>query len=229
MCFSAEASFAAAAVLVPVGAYSLKLAVQNDRRYIVVASFPLLFGIQQAVEGVLWLGLAGQEGPNIRLAALGFLFFAFWLWPFLVPLSAYALEQRAFRKLVFKGLAAIGFLFGLSLFLPLLTYPDWLAIERAQGSILYDTRLVYDDFIARNTVRFGYAVIISVPLLFSTQPKLRVFGMLILTSVVIGGFVFHYAFISIWCFFAALLSLYIGYMMHSTFHDGATSSTTNRQ
>jgi len=49
MCFSAEASFTAAAVLVPAGAVSMVRAYKTDRRYLPIATLPLLFGLQQGV------------------------------------------------------------------------------------------------------------------------------------------------------------------------------------
>ena len=63
MCFSAAASFATAAVLIPLGGYTLKTAWQKDQRYLGWASFPLFFGIQQALEGGVWLAL-GREDPS---------------------------------------------------------------------------------------------------------------------------------------------------------------------
>lgn len=54
MCFSAPVSFLVSAVLMPIGALTVNFALQNDRRYLALAAFPLLFGIQQAFEGWLW-------------------------------------------------------------------------------------------------------------------------------------------------------------------------------
>lgn len=49
MCFSATASFASAAILIPAGIYSVNRALHGDKRYLVLAAFPLLFGIQAEV------------------------------------------------------------------------------------------------------------------------------------------------------------------------------------
>ena len=53
MCFSAPVSFAAAALLIPAGVYTLRIAWQSDRRLLGLAAFPLFFGIQQLIEGLL--------------------------------------------------------------------------------------------------------------------------------------------------------------------------------
>ena len=47
MCFSASASFTTAVVLTPVGIYTVKTALQNDRRFLGFALFPLLFGVEE--------------------------------------------------------------------------------------------------------------------------------------------------------------------------------------
>jgi hypothetical protein len=47
MCFNATSSFIAAAVLVPIGIHTVETTLQGDRRYLTLAAFPLLFGVQQ--------------------------------------------------------------------------------------------------------------------------------------------------------------------------------------
>lgn len=53
MCFSAAASFIAGVSLTTIGVVTLKKA--RNRAEIPFASIPLLFGIQQLIEGTLWL------------------------------------------------------------------------------------------------------------------------------------------------------------------------------
>ena len=45
MCLSAEVSFIAAAGLIPAGALSMRQAWRGDRRYLPLATLPLLFGL----------------------------------------------------------------------------------------------------------------------------------------------------------------------------------------
>jgi len=214
MCFSASISFGVSAALLPVGAYCLHHAARHDRRYLALAAFPLLFSIQQAFEGWLWLALVPDGGTGLRPAALGFLFFAYLLWPFYVPLAANRVERHPGRRRAFRGFMLVGLLFGLSLYIPLLFQPGWLAVGIVQQSILYEPVLVYDGIVPRTGVRVFYAVIVTVPLLFTTVAALRRFGILLLSSVVVSAIFFVYAFVSIWCFFAALLSLYIVVVLH---------------
>ena len=47
MCFSAEASYAAAAVLLPAGVVASHRAYQTNRKYVAIAALPFFFGLQQ--------------------------------------------------------------------------------------------------------------------------------------------------------------------------------------
>jgi hypothetical protein len=213
MCFNAASSFVAAAALIPAGIYTLHAARDGDIRYRPLAAFPLLFGVQQALEGVLWLELlpdaAGEIGGIAFGSALGFLFFAYLLWPGLVPLAAWRVEPPGLRRRLFAATAVLGGLFGGSLFLPLIINPDWLQVFIVRGSILYHPQLIYDPYIDRELVRAIYALIVAAPLIGSSDRMVREFGVLILASVMVSAIAFGYAFVSIWCFFAALLSAYL--------------------
>ena len=68
MCFSAEASFTAAAVLLPAGAVAMRRAYQRDRKYLPLATLPVLFGLQQLFEGFVWT--AGHRGNQSAQSAV---------------------------------------------------------------------------------------------------------------------------------------------------------------
>jgi len=221
MCFSATACFTTGAILLPIGIYSLAKAYQGNKNYLALAAFPLLFGLQQIIEGGLWLALEQRADIGVELTAKGFLFFAYFLWPFFVPLAALLLETNTLRRTLFKIFSFTGFLFGASLYVPLLLYPEWLSVMIVKGSILYQPVLIYDEIVSRTAVRVFYAIIVAVPLLFSTVATLRFFGILIFVSVAVSAAFFAYAFVSIWCFFAAILSAYVVYIIHNK-----TSSVT---
>jgi hypothetical protein len=214
MCFNATSSFIAAAVLVPIGIRTVETTLQGERRYLTLAAFPLLFGIQQALEGLLWLNLAGgvpgQLGVTGQGAALGFLFFAYLVWPGLVPFAAWRIEDQPGRRRLFGVAAVLGGLLGASLFVPLIVDPDWLRVTVIRGSIQYEPRLIYEPYLGREVIRAVYAVIVAFPLVSSSATEVRRFGALILASVILSALAFSYAFVSIWCFFAALLSAYLG-------------------
>lgn len=208
MCFSATASFAAGAVLIPMGAVAMARARRSNPAYLSLASFPLLFGLQQMLEGWLWLSL-GTAGGASRLAALGFLVFAYLLWLVLTPLAVWRVEPHPGRRRLFLVLAGIGAAYGLSLFLPLLLAPDWLRVALVRGSILYDTRTIYDGVLSRTFLRAVYVGVICGPLLACTAPGVRGFGILVTLSVAVAFLFATHAFTSIWCYLAAGVSAWL--------------------
>ncbi len=214
MCFSAVASFTASALLVSVGAYCVKKASDTDKRYLTLASVPFLFGVQQTFEGGLWLAIDDSVELRINRMALGFLFFADFLWPFLIPLAAAFVEGNIRKRDIFLSFSFLGGLFGLSLFLPLLFHPDWLSVEIIRGSIHYRLVQVYDAIVPKPGVRIIYAIIVATPLLASSVRNIRILGALLLTSIFISTLLFSYAFVSVWCFLAGIISLYIFSIMN---------------
>jgi hypothetical protein len=209
MCYSATASFAAGAVLVPLGAFTVACAWRGDRRYLTLASFPALFGVQQLLEGLVWRELDAGGGPGVAAPALGFLAFAYLLWLFLTPYAAAQIEVDPARRRAFLITSLIGAAFGLSLYLPLLLDPAWLAVRVERHSIVYDSRLIYDVGVPHQALRLFYAAIICLPLLASSAQPVRVFGLLIAASMALSLGFAAYAFTSVWCLFAAVLSAWI--------------------
>jgi hypothetical protein len=87
MCFSAEADFAVAAVVAPVGVAALRAAPR--RRDLPLAALPLLLALHQLTEGVVWLGLEGSAPAGLRDAAThAYLAFAQVVLPVVVPLAS---------------------------------------------------------------------------------------------------------------------------------------------
>jgi hypothetical protein len=65
MSFSTPVSFAASALLLPAGFYGLRVASQNNPRYLPFAVIPVAFGVQQACEGLVWLGLEANSSTVV--------------------------------------------------------------------------------------------------------------------------------------------------------------------
>src|SRR5947209_7978674 len=107
MCFSAEASFTAAGVLLIAGAASIKNATRSSQ--LLFAGIPVLFSIQQFSEGILWLAFTHSAYRHWQTSALyTFLLFSQVLWPVWVPLSFLLLEKNAKRKAILSVLFAVG-------------------------------------------------------------------------------------------------------------------------
>jgi hypothetical protein len=67
------------------------------------ASIPLIFGVQQIAEGILWLTLPNSEYLTIqKIFTYVYLFFAQIVWPIWVPIAILLLEKEATRKNIQK-------------------------------------------------------------------------------------------------------------------------------
>ncbi len=214
MCFSATVSYTASALLVPVGFYTFWWARQLSLSYWPVALIPLIFGTQQGFEGAVWQAL--DSGGATIPPALGFMFFSHLLWLFWIPLCAFLIEGNPARRRLFMAVMVVGAAAGLSMYLPLLLLDYELSVYVMEQSIVYQVGLIYDGYLPREVVRLIYALIVLVPLLLSTDRLFRRFGVVILASVVFSVLLYSHAFISVWCFFAAILSIYIYYMIRQT-------------
>lgn len=194
MCFSASASFLAGGGLAAVGAKSLKKAKKKTR---FLASIPLIFGIQQTIEGFQWLAEPGSM-ESLWLG-YGFLFFAFLLWPTYVPITVYKLETNKKNKQALLFLSGTGIMMSIYLLIVLLMEP--LKIERVAHSILYsiDAPYLYAGALV-------YVVIICASLVLSSEKIIRQLGYLVFASAVLSAILFSATWISVWCFFAAVIS-----------------------
>lgn len=196
MCFSAGASFVTSGVLAGAGT----AIVQKTKRFRAIAFIPLLFAIQQFIEGLQWIA----PHPSELSIILGYtyLLFAFVLWPTYVPLSVLAAESDKKRRNILTGFFIAGALTSTALLFILLAEP--LQILMTAHGINYQIAV---PFI--NASAAWYALIITGSLLASSHRFIRYFSILVFTSAVLTMIFFFQAFTSIWCFFAAVLSLYI--------------------
>ncbi|WP_448603517.1 DUF6629 family protein [Thermoleptolyngbya sp.] len=213
MCFSATASFSLSAALIPVGVACLRKAQDEDRRYLPLATFPLAFGIQQAIEGLVWVGLGANDAQLVALAATGFVFFSHGFWLVWTPLTAAAVEGDRFRRQIWQALVGIGLLYGLYFNLPLWLHLRQLAVSVYNHSLVYQLQLWLHP--TRSLVLLGYTlyvVTILAPLVLSGDRHIQRLGGLVLGALLLTANFFSAGFISVWCFFAALLSLYVGYV-----------------
>lgn len=200
----------------PVGIYCVKTAVQRDRSALSIAVIPVLFGVQQFCEGLVWVGIGRGHTAMTHIAALGYLFFALAFWLFWIPFSAVFFERRRKVRLILGLDACVGLLGGLVLVVPVFLNPGALEITVIHHSIRYDYPAPPARLIAPQVMwQFFYVAVISLPLIVSQYKQLIGYSTALVVSAVISHVYFYYAFASIWCFFAAFLSLYLGYLFHN--------------
>jgi hypothetical protein len=211
MCFSPEASFGLGAVLLPAGMCCVRFAARWNTPWLPLALTPLLFGVQQMSEGLVWVGLRAQDPVLVRSASLVFLFFGLALWPFWMPVAAGCIEARPAARRVWFAMAVLGLVWFILLYLPILHNPDrYLTTRVEHHSIVYDYREVpVVRAVPPELFRLLYALIGGLPLLACSDGRVRVFGLLLGGSAIVTRLLFVYAFASVWCFFAAVLTLYL--------------------
>ncbi len=198
MCFSATASFIAGGALGATGVLTLKKAA--TKRELLFASIPLLFGIQQTIEGVVWLSFGTPLFNTV--ATYAYSMFSHVLWPILVPLSVLLLETNPMRKRVLRLFSFIGLGVGLYLLYFLITEP--ITARIVQNSIAYKSPHFY-----LYPMLALYLLSTCASCFFSSHRIVRLFGAVALISAAIAAWFFTETFLSVWCFFAAILSVLV--------------------
>jgi hypothetical protein len=212
MCFSAEASFGAAAALLPVGAYCVGAAARKDLRFLPLALVPVAFGVQQVAEGCVWLGLHHDDAALTEWGTAVFLFFALSFWPFWIPFSLLLPEARRPVRVFMATAAALSTVW-LILYLPIALDPGQWLPDIDRHSIHYDIdNLPGFQLVPRVVWRLAYLAFICGPLALAHPggrgTRLRALGGgLVAALFLVSYLVYWYAFTSVWCFFAAILSL----------------------
>lgn len=212
MCFSATASFALSSVLLPMGGWCIQKAWRGDRRFLALATFPLAFGTQQAIEGLVWLGINHQNPALTHQAALGFVGFSHGFWLFWTPFMVSLLEGHPQLRWLWRAIALMGLALGAYLLIPVVIHPDWLTVSIHNHSLDYGLQILIDHPAMAYLGRILYVSIILVPLLLTQIIQIQRMGALVLVSLLLTSALFHYGFISVWCFFAAVASAYIGFL-----------------
>ncbi len=201
MCFSPSVSFGASAVLGTVGVISFACSRTTPQK--VLSGIPLLFAIQQFMEGVLWLSLLHPSWAQWEKPAMyGFLVFAQMVWPIYVPLSILLFENNPLRRRLISMLTLIGI--GLAGYLGFCLYYYPVSVMAGMHHIKYEF-----GFALANKWYFGLLYFLPTILspLFSSRKPLHWLGYLFLASYVLARLLLFYFIISVWCFFGAVISI----------------------
>jgi hypothetical protein len=213
MCFSAEASFTAAAILLPAGGFAIRKAYQVNPNLVPLATLPLLFGIQQLFEGLVWTGNTLSSDKMVERYSVAYMFFSWLAWPIWVPLSTYFLEPCR-RRHVYLLFAILGGIIGAMQYFPYFAHDGWLLTKFLPNAISYEGTVLFDYIMQREYTYAIYLFVIIVPLLTSSNRRAQVFGILISLVAVTTYLFFQFAYISVFCFGGAFMSLYIIYFIY---------------
>lgn len=213
MCFSANASFAAAGALSVIGVLSVRAAT-NNKKLIPLATTPFFFGLQQACEGFVWITLNNGDTTSIlhMISTYIFLFFASAWWPLWMPFILYIAETSPKRKKLLQIIMYIGATTAIILFIgwPLQT----------TGAHIIDHHIDYPvpnyPFGITNTliaqvvswlISLSYCIAVIIPFFISSIAYAWILGIIIAAELLTAYLFYLIAFPSVWCFFAAISSM----------------------
>jgi hypothetical protein len=201
MCFSATANFVGSVVLGAIGIATLTEV--KHRRELLFAAVPTLFALHQFVEGFVWLGLDGRLSPTVtHNAGAAYVLYAQGILPFLLPLSVLLLEPTLKRRRQMLGFAILGCVLSVYILWGLIAYP--LEISMRQNSIVYLNVISTTTLIATL-----YVIATCGSLFFSGFRDLFTLAWLNLVGLLVVMVVKRYAFTSVWCAYAAGVSVII--------------------
>ena len=206
MCFSATASLIVGGGLVVTGVLTLRLA--EKRSELPFAAIPLLFGIQQITEGIIWLSLQHDAAQLKMVATYLYSVFSHVLWPVYVPLAVALMEPNAWRRKALWIFSIIGVVAAFHLLVLIATQSLTVV---AGEHIIYVSARHYEWPMMQI-----YVTATCLAPLFSSYPLVRAFGAAALLLFFVSYLFYTAAFFSVWCFFAAILSAIIYLFFRST-------------
>lgn len=215
MCFSASASFIAGTTLSAAGLATLRMT--KRKAEIPFAMIPLLFGLQQITEGMIWLSFRNESSLSNATPTLVYSLFSHVLWPIFVPFAVGLLENVSWRQkgLVVCQIAGAGV--GLYLLYFIVQFP---VTARVLGEhIDYESPHFYIL-----TVMAFYLIATCVSSLLSSRRIIQVFGALSLTTFLAAYAIHAATLVSVWCFFAAVLSFIVYYYFKQERASGCGSA-----
>lgn len=199
MCFSATVSFIAGVSLTIMGVATVRMT--KSKTQLPFAMIPLLFGVQQLIEGVLWLSFKFEATLlNVVMTYL-FVLFSHVLWPIYVPFSVGYMESVAWRKKIIFLFQFIGGAVGLYLLYSMMRFP---VISKIDENMVYVL-----PYVREHPVLDLYLAATCIAPLFSSYTRIRIFGVLTFLLFIVAAWFYTEALFSVWCFFAAILSVII--------------------
>jgi hypothetical protein len=199
VCFSPQADVAGGLLICAIGIDAVRH-VRQRRDILALAWIPLLLGVHQFIEALVWLWLQGHVPRGIGHVALwAYLLIAFVLLPVFVPLAVIALEPTRRRKTIMVPFALTGTVIAVILFAAMLRGP--VGVKLAPYHLSYSIR-VPDGFL----VIALYVIAVCGPLLMSGYRNVVIFGVANLVAVIVIARLTISGFASVWCAWAAVSS-----------------------
>lgn len=167
-----------------------------------LAAIPLLFAVQQFAEGWLWLSFDAGSALGTIVFTQVYSVFSHVLWPVYVPLAAWCVEPPGQRRRLLAAATAAAGLFGVFMAASLVVDPITATVNGLH--IEYAARHEHTPVVAAL-----YLAATAGTLAISSHAYVRLFGLLAFATFIVSYVFYTRWFISVWCFFAAVLSLVV--------------------
>ena len=199
MCFSPVGDLVGGSVVVAIGVEACRH-VKGRSENLAIAVFPLLLGLHQIDETLVWWGLQGHvPGEVQRVAMWIYLVFALVVLPVLVPLLLTVFESSGRRRRRYAPFLILGLVVSLTILEAMLVGHPTARLD--------SFHLSYSVGIQHGVIVIGlYIVATCGALLVSGNRSLRWFGGANLVAVIILAVMCANGFASLWCFYAAVVS-----------------------
>ena len=199
MCFAPEGDLVAGVVVTAIGVDALRH-LRGRRTHLLLATTPVVLGLHQLDESLVWWSLDGPvPHPVGRVALWLYLVVALAVVPVLVPAAILRLEPTRSRRLVIVPFVALGVVVAGVLLATMASHP--VTVRLASYHLAYSIGL--SDGL---TVVGLYVVATCGALLCSAYRHVVVFGVANLAAVIVLARLQADGFASLWCFYAALTS-----------------------
>ncbi|KAA0940608.1 DUF6629 family protein [Streptomyces apricus] len=209
MCFSATADLVAGSAIAAVGVACVARA--RGTADLPLAGLPLLLGVHQIVESLVWRSGGGQGPATVVWAAIALPLLAVW-----VPVGVLCVAPRRAVRPLLVPLAA-GLLTAAVLAYRLATHP--VTADIRGHTVGYAVSLPGAEVLVA-----GYLLATIGSLLLSATGTLRLLGVLVAIGAALCWLLWRTEFISTWCAFAAVCSL----VLYRWVRERSAPRTTDR-
>jgi hypothetical protein len=197
MCWFATADLTAGCVVAGIGVLGMGLARQLSD--VPLAALPVLLGAHQLIESQIWARSPGAGAVLRGTAVTAWTVIAFVVLPVFVPLVLLIAERE--RRRIQYATAAVG-----------LAVAAFMGVAVGSGVHATDDGHVMDYGVGvpwLPVFLVGYLVATCVPFLTSHEPTTRELGVALLLGAALAALIDAVAFASVWCAFAAVVSVLI--------------------